>query len=96
MILKHKPGPASTAKQVETPLQSFNLFFTDEMLEKIVTYTNNSMEPAMGRFSNLLKESDKYPHFWKVDKIDILYLETRNLTWDLQCNNAIQLVSIHQ
>ena len=70
-ILKHKPGPRGTAKQVQTPLESFNLFFTDEMLEKVVTYTNNSIEPAMERFSDLLKESDKYLNFRKVDKIDI-------------------------
>ena len=70
-ILKHKPGPRGTAKQVQTPVLSFNLFFTDEMLEKVVTYTNNSIEPATERFSDLLGESDKYPHFRKVDKIDI-------------------------
>ena len=68
-ILKHTPGPRGTAKQVQSPLQSFNLFFTDEMLEQVVTYTNNSIKPAMERF--LLKESDKYPHFRKVDKVDI-------------------------
>ena len=70
-ILKHKPGPRGTAKQVQTPLQSFNLFFADEMLEKVMMYTNSSIEPAMERFSDLLKENDKYPHFWRVDKIDI-------------------------
>ena len=41
------------------------------MLEKVVTYTNNSIEPAMERFPDLLKESGKYRHFWKVDKINI-------------------------
>ena len=70
-ILKHKPGPRGTTKQVQTPLESFNLFFTVEMLRKVVTYTNNSTEPAMERFSGLLRESDECPHFWKVDKIDI-------------------------
>ena len=48
------------------------LFFTDEMLEKLMTYTNNSIKPAMERFSNFLKEIDKYLHFQKVGKIDIL------------------------
>ena len=69
--LKHKPGPRGTAKQVQTPLQSFNLFFTDKILENVVTYTNSSIESAMERFSDILKECDKYPHFRKVDKIDI-------------------------
>ena len=70
-ILKHKPGPRGSAKQVQIPFQSFSLFFKDEMLEKVVTYTNNSIEPAVERFSDLLKESDKYQHFRKVDKTDI-------------------------
>ena len=60
-----------TAKQVQMPLQSFNLFFTYEMLE-----------PAMEKFSDLLRESDKYPSFWKLEKtgisafIELLYLHT--------------------
>ena len=58
-ILRHKPGPSGTAKQAQVPLQSFNLFFTDEILEKVVTYTTNSIEPAMKRFSKFFKESDK-------------------------------------
>ena len=61
-ILKKKPGPRGTSKQVQTPLQSLNLFFTDEVSEKVVTYPSNSIEPAMERFSDLLKESDKNPH----------------------------------
>ena len=60
-ILKHKPRSSGTAKQAQVPLQSFNLFFTDEILEKVVTYTANSIEPAMKIFSKFLKESDKYP-----------------------------------
>ena len=69
--LKHKPGPRGSAKQVQIPFQSFSLFFKDEMLEKVVTYTKNSIEPAVERFSDLLKESDKYQHFRKVNKTDI-------------------------
>ena len=37
-----------------------------------MAYTNNSIKPAMERFPNLLKESDKCPDFQKVDKIGIL------------------------
>ena len=52
------------------------------MIEKIVTHTNDVIETAMERFTDLLEESDKYPHFRKVDKMDIsafiglLYLRT--------------------
>ena len=58
-ILRQKPGPSGTAKRAQVPLQSFNLFFTDEILEKVVMYTTNSIEPAMKRFSKFFKESDK-------------------------------------
>ena len=70
-IMKHRPGPRGAAKRAQSPIEAFNLFFTDEMLEKVVMYTNNAIEPAMEGFANLLEESDKYPHFRKVDKIDI-------------------------
>lgn len=38
-ILNDKEGARGIAKQVQIPLESFNLFFTDEMLKKIVTCT---------------------------------------------------------
>ena len=46
-ISKNKPGPRGAIKQVQTPLEPLNLFFTDEMLEKVVKHTNSSIEPAM-------------------------------------------------
>ena len=70
-IVKNKPGPRGIAKRAQTPIDSFNLFFTDKMIEKIVTHTNDVIETAMERFADLLEESDKYPHFRKVDKMDI-------------------------
>ena len=39
-ILKNTPGPRRAAKHVETPLEAFGLFITDQMLQKIVTNTN--------------------------------------------------------
>ena len=41
------------------------------MIEKIVTHTNDVIKTAMERFADLLEESDKHPHFRKVDKIEI-------------------------
>ena len=41
------------------------------MTEKIVTHTNDVIETAIERFTDLLEESDKYPHFRKVDKMNI-------------------------
>ena len=70
-IVKNKPGPIGIAKQAQTPIDIFNLFFSDKMFEKIVTHTNDVIETAMERFADLLEESDKCPHFRKVDKMNI-------------------------
>ena len=52
-IVKNRPGRRGLTKRVKTPLELFKLFFTNEMLEKIVIYTNNSIEPALERYSTL-------------------------------------------
>ena len=38
-ILKHTPGPRGPAKRVKARLESFNLFFSKEMINNIVKYT---------------------------------------------------------
>ena len=43
-ILKHKPRPRQAAQRLRTPLDAFELYFTDEMLEKISTFTNASIK----------------------------------------------------
>lgn len=70
-IYKNKPGPRGAAKSVKTPLASLKLFFTDEMIMNIVQYTNDSIQPVLERFADLLENSNKYPHFKLVDRIDI-------------------------
>ena len=35
-ILRNVPGPRGTANYVETPVESFRLFFTDEMVNNFV------------------------------------------------------------
>ena len=39
-ILKHTPGPCGPVKSVQAPLELFNLFFSKEMIDNIVKYTN--------------------------------------------------------
>ena len=78
-IRKGKAGPRGIAKNAKTPLESLELFLTDEMIDKLVIYTNASIQPLLEEFEDLLEDSDKYPHFKLVDRIDtsfigILYL----------------------
>ena len=50
------------------------------MIDKLVIYTNASIQPLLEKFEDVLDDSDKYPHFKLVDQIDmkafigILYL----------------------
>ena len=70
-ILKNVPGPRSAAKYVQMPIESFRLFFTDEMVNSIVGYTNDVIQPVLEKFSDALEASTKYTHFHLVDHMDI-------------------------
>ena len=70
-IRKGKAGPRGIAKNAKTPLESLELFLTDEMIDKLVIYTNASIQPLLEKFKDLLEVSDKYPHFKLVDWIDM-------------------------
>lgn len=39
-IVLHLPGSKGVAKQAETPLQAWQCFFTDDIIQKITDYTN--------------------------------------------------------
>ena len=62
-ILKILPGPRGAAKYVQTPIESFRVFFTDEMVNNIFGYTNNFIRPVLERPSDVLEASTKYTHF---------------------------------
>ena len=66
---KIKPGPRGAAKSAKTSYDSFHLFFTNEIIEKIVKYTNQTIEPVLKRFSELLEQTNKYTHMYLVDSI---------------------------
>ena len=70
-IRKGKAGPRGIAKNAKTSLESLELFLTDEMIDKLVIYTNASIQPLLEKFEDLLEDSDKYPHFKLVDQIDM-------------------------
>ena len=70
-IHKGKTVPRGIAKNAKTPLESLELFLTDEMIDKLVIYTNASIQPLLEKFEDLLEDSNKYPHFKLVDWIDM-------------------------
>ena len=55
-------GPRGAANYIRMPIESFRLFFTDEM-DDIIGYTNDVIRPVLQRFSHVLEASTKYTHF---------------------------------
>ena len=69
-ILKNKPGVKGSAKNVKTPKDAFDLFFTDKICKKIVFYTNKHIEKTL---SNLPPDTDysKCPYLKEIDTEDL-------------------------
>ena len=70
-ILRNRPGPRGAARDTTTPLEAFQIFITDEMLDKIVRYTNASIEPFLEGNREILENANKYPFYKTVDVVDI-------------------------
>ena len=56
-ILRGAEGPRGRAKAAKTPVEGFELFRTDEMMQDVVNYTNKNIRNFMTRFHDVLKES---------------------------------------
>jgi hypothetical protein len=50
-IVTHLPGAKSAAKHATTPTEVWETFFTEEMLQLIVEYTNLESQPIRGNYS---------------------------------------------
>ena len=53
MFLQNKPGPRNEARNVTDPLTAFSLFLPDDLLETVVTHTNNRISFFHDKFPNL-------------------------------------------
>ena len=70
-IMKHTPGPQGMAKNAKTPLECFDLFFMIGRIEKIVEYTNGSIQLVLDQFADALEATNRNMYFCLVDQIDI-------------------------
>ena len=43
-IIRNKPGPSRHVKDIETPLESWSLLITDDILLEIITNTNKNIK----------------------------------------------------
>ena len=69
-VIKNKPGVAAYARNAVSPLDTFKLFFTDEILDTLVMYTNKKIESTFSMLDDTVLESDKYPHVKLTNEIE--------------------------
>ena len=62
-ILHNTPGPRREAKRATTPIEAFELFITNKMIEKIVENTNKNIEPFLEMNRHLIENSNKYTSY---------------------------------
>ena len=71
-MISNKPGLSAKSNGVENELQAFQLFFTDEILDIIVSHTNKRIDASIGEIPPDTLQNGKYPHLKLVDRIDVL------------------------
>ena len=70
-ILRGAEGPRGRANAAKTPVEGFELFITDEMMQDVVNNTNKNIQNFMTRFYDVLKESSKYTYVKETDLIEL-------------------------
>ena len=70
-ILRGAEGPRGRAKAAKTPVEGFELFITDEIMQDVVNNTNKNIPNFMTPFHDVLKESSKYTYVKETDLIEL-------------------------
>ena len=70
-ILRGAEGPRGRSKAAKTPVEGFELFITDEMMQDNVNNINKNIQNFMTRFHDVLKESSKYTYVKETDLIEL-------------------------
>ena len=69
--MKGAEGLRGRAKAVKTPVEDFELFITDEMMQDVANNTSKNIRNFMTRFHDVLKESSKYTYVKETDLIEL-------------------------
>ena len=70
-ILRGAERPKGRAKAAKTPVEGFELFITDKMMQDVFSNTNKNIGNFMARFHDVLKESSKYTYVKETDLIEL-------------------------
>ena len=70
-ILRGAEGPRGRAKAAKNPVEGFELFITNKMMQNVVNNTNKNIQNFMTRFHDVLKESSKYTYVKETDLMEL-------------------------
>ena len=70
-VIKNKPDVHGNARNAATERQAFEVFFTEEMMGNVVTFTNKKIEKTLEQIENDEFDASKNPHVKPVDSIDL-------------------------
>ena len=70
-VMKEQDGPKGIAKQVNTPLAAWELFFDKELMEILVKETNREIAEIRTKLPQSILMSDKHTHLKGTDEIEL-------------------------
>ena len=69
-ITRTKGGPTAASRNVENPVDSLELFFTDEILQMIIYSTNRKIDTFREEYNDELEQNDKNTNCRNIDLIE--------------------------
>ena len=70
-IIRNKPGLSAYSRNAKSHKEVFSLFLTDDMLLKIVDYTNLRIRNTISKAEAIIQQSDKFPYMKITDVKEI-------------------------
>ena len=70
-VIRSRPGVTALASNAKTPKDAFDLFITPNMIEDLVTLTNNRIKKTLEQLPQNVAESNKYPSYREIDSQDL-------------------------
>ena len=78
-IIRNKPGLSAYSRNAKSHKEVFSLFLTDDMLLKIVDYTNLRIRNTISKAEAIIQKSDKYIYSLNNHKVSHLFSERHGI-----------------
>ena len=70
-VIRKKPGSTRHSRTATSPLDSWKLFLSDEIIHEIVVHTNEKITAFRNNLSNEILQSDKYTYIHTTDIAEV-------------------------